>query len=175
MRALTLLGLGQIGSGVARACSGQGARWTVERALVRDPHKPRAVVLPPDRLTTSADEALAGTGPVVEVLGGELPAANLIAAALDRGEVDAEALARWSRRLAQRLDLFEGLLTGREYLFGEFGAADCAAYPFLRYAVELDEDDPWTFHRVLHERMPLAPHHAGLRGWLARMAERPQR
>ena len=85
MRALTLLGLGQIGSGVARACSGQGAPWTVERALVRDPHKPRAVVLPPDRLTTSADEALAGTGPVVEVLGGELPAANLIAAALDCG------------------------------------------------------------------------------------------
>lgn len=85
MEALTLLGLGQIGSGVARACIGQGTRWSVERALVRDPCKPRAVALPPQALTTSADEALAGTGPVVEVLGGELPAANLIAAALDRG------------------------------------------------------------------------------------------
>ncbi|MDP9375804.1 MAG: homoserine dehydrogenase, partial [Chloroflexota bacterium] len=55
------------------------------RALVRDPGKVRAVALPPGALTTSAEEALEGTGPVVEVLGGELPAANLIAAALEHG------------------------------------------------------------------------------------------
>ncbi len=33
------------------------------------------------------------------------------------------------------LDLFEALLSGRDYLMGdEFTAADCAAYPFLKYA-----------------------------------------
>ena len=56
---------------------------------------------------------------------------------------------------------------------GEFGAADCAAYPFLRYAVGIDQDDPWTFHRVINERMPLQPRHENLRAWIARMRERP--
>lgn len=85
MASLTLLGLGTVGAGVARACQRKGARWSIERALVRDPDKERAVALPEGVLTTSVDEALAGAGPVIEVLGGELPAANLIAAALDRG------------------------------------------------------------------------------------------
>ena len=91
MRELTLLGLGVVGGGVARACRAPGARWSVGRALVRDLDKPRAVDLPPGALTTSAEEALDGTGPVVEVLGGELPAANLIAAALERGRPVATA------------------------------------------------------------------------------------
>ena len=43
-------------------------------------------------------------------------------------------MARWTARLQRRLDLFEDLLAGRDHLFGEFGAADCAAWPFLRYA-----------------------------------------
>ncbi len=85
MSELTLLGLGTVGGGVARACAREGSPWAVGRALVRDRCKPRAVALPDGALTTSADEALDGTGPVVEVLGGELPAANLIAAALERG------------------------------------------------------------------------------------------
>ena len=55
--------------------------------------------------------------------------------------------------MQRRLDLFEGLLTGREHLFGEFGAADCGAWPFLRYAVAIEPDDDELFHRVLHERM----------------------
>ncbi len=98
---------------------------------------------------------------------------NLIADALDAGRTEGEDLDRWTARLQRRLDFFEGLLTGRDHLFGEFGAADCAAYPFLRYAVAIDQDDPWTFHEVIHERMPLQPHHENLRAWIARMAERP--
>jgi len=98
---------------------------------------------------------------------------NLIADALDAGRTEGEDLDRWTGRLQRRLDLFDGMLTGREYLFGEFGAADCAAWPFLRYAVGLDQDDPWTFHKVIHERMPLQDRHVNLRAWIARMAERP--
>jgi glutathione S-transferase len=76
--------------------------------------------------------------------------------------------------MRRRLDLFEGLLTGREHLFGAFGAADCAAWPFLRYAVAIEPDDDEPFHRILHERMPLEPRHRNLREWIARVDERPQ-
>lgn len=103
MNDLTLLGLGTVGSGVARACTLPGARWRVRRALVRDPSRARDVTLPPGVLTTDPDEALLGTGPVVEVLGGEQPAADLIARALARGRpvvtANKVALARHGPRL----------------------------------------------------------------------------
>jgi RNA polymerase-associated protein len=99
---------------------------------------------------------------------------NLIADALERGAGDGADVARWSARLQRRLDLFEGLLSGREHLFGEFGAADCAAWPFLRYAVAIEPDDDEVFHRVLHERMTLDDDHANLRAWIARVGERPR-
>jgi glutathione S-transferase len=99
---------------------------------------------------------------------------NLIAEALERGDGDGADVARWSARLQARLDLFDGLLHGREHLFGAFGAADCAAWPFLRYAVEIERDDDELFHRVLHERMTVDERHPHLRAWLARVAERPR-
>jgi glutathione S-transferase len=99
---------------------------------------------------------------------------NLIADALQDGDGIAADIERWSARLRRRLDIFEGLLTGREHLFGAFGAADCAAWPFLRYAVAIEPDDDELFHRVLHERMPLEPRHGRLRAWIERVAERPQ-
>ncbi len=99
---------------------------------------------------------------------------NLIADALERGAGDREEVVRWSARLQRRLDLFEGLLSGREHLFGQFGAADCAAWPFLRYAVEIEPDDDEVFHRVLHERMALDERHPNLSAWIARVRERPR-
>jgi glutathione S-transferase len=98
---------------------------------------------------------------------------NLIAEAIERGEGHGADVARWSARLQRRLDLFEGLLTGRDHLFGDFGAADCAAWPFLRYAEHIDPYDDEAFHRVLHERMTLGDGHANLRAWIARMGDRP--
>jgi glutathione S-transferase len=97
---------------------------------------------------------------------------NLIAAALERGDGESEDVARWSGRLQRRLDLFEGLLTGRDHLFGAFGAADCAAWPFLRYAGAIEPDDDELFHVVLHERMTLDDRHPRLRTWIERIAER---
>ena len=85
VRELTLLGLGIVGGGVAHACLAPGSPWTVGRALVRDVHLPRAVPVSPELLTADPDVALAGAGPVIEVLGGEQPAADLMAGALERG------------------------------------------------------------------------------------------
>jgi glutathione S-transferase len=95
---------------------------------------------------------------------------NLIA----EGAGSAADVERWSARMRRRLDVFEGLLTGREHLFGAFGAADCAAWPFLRYGVAIEPDDDEPFHHILHERMPLEPRHRNLRAWIARVDERPQ-
>jgi glutathione S-transferase len=98
---------------------------------------------------------------------------NLIADALERGDGAPADLARWTERVRRRLDWFEALLSDRDHLFGAFGAADCAAWPFLRYGASLDPDDPWLFHRALHERMRLDDRHARLRAWIERVAERP--
>jgi glutathione S-transferase len=72
------------------------------------------------------------------------------------------------------LELFEGLLAARDYLFGEYGLADIVAFPFLKYAVlgtEPDDDDP--FHRVLVDYQPLrddSPLHA----WVRRVDAHPR-
>jgi len=99
---------------------------------------------------------------------------NLIADALDAGEGETDASRRWSARLQARLDLFEGLLAGGDHLFGPFGAADCAAWPFLRYGVAIAPEDTETFHRVIHERMPVGPQHPRLLAWIDRVSARPQ-
>jgi glutathione S-transferase len=99
---------------------------------------------------------------------------NLIADAIARGAGEGGDVERWSARLQRRLELFEGLLSGREHLFGEFGAADCAAWPFLRYAVAIDPEDDELFHRILHARMTLDERHPNLRAWIARVGQRPR-
>lgn len=91
MNELTLLGLGTVGQGVARACTEYGAGWRITRALVRDPNRARVYGLPPGTLTSDADLAISGEGPVVEMLGGEQPAASLIARALRAGRPVATA------------------------------------------------------------------------------------
>ena len=91
MKRLTLLGLGTVGGGVARACAGPDARWAIDHALVRDAGRQRGLPLLAEQITIDRDLALSGDGPVVEVLGGEQPATDLIAAALERGRPVATA------------------------------------------------------------------------------------
>jgi glutathione S-transferase len=100
---------------------------------------------------------------------------NLITDAVERGDGDSADVARWTERMQRRLDLFEALLSDRDHLFGEFGAADCAAWPFLRYAAAIDPGDDELFHVVLNERLHLTERHGRLRAWIDRVAERPQR
>ncbi len=100
---------------------------------------------------------------------------NLITDALESGRTTGDDIERWGARMQSRLELFEGLLIGREYLFGAFGAADCAAWPFVRYAVTpVEPGDIEVFHQVLFERMTLDERHHGLRDWIARVGEHPQ-
>jgi glutathione S-transferase len=72
------------------------------------------------------------------------------------------------------VELFEALLAGRDYLFGEFGLADVVAFPFLKYAVfGTEPDDDELFHRVLVEHQPLrddSPLHA----WVRRVNAHPR-
>jgi glutathione S-transferase len=99
---------------------------------------------------------------------------NEIEAELKREAPDRARIEGLSGEMGERLDVFERLLEGREHLFGDFGAADCVAYPFLKYAAGRDPADDELFHVILDEHQPLDDSHSNLRGWIARMGERPR-
>lgn len=89
---------------------------------------------------------------------------------------DREAIATWGLEMARSLDRFEALLSGRDHLMGDaFSVADCAAWPFVRYAVWRVADDPWRFHHILMENLKARPdRHPRLIEWIERVAERPR-
>jgi glutathione S-transferase len=79
-----------------------------------------------------------------------------------------------SAQMRAAVGLFEALLGGRDYLFGEFGLADVVAFPFLKYAsLGLAPGDDDLFHRILVEHMPLRDD-SPLHGWVARVDARPR-
>jgi glutathione S-transferase len=70
--------------------------------------------------------------------------------------------------------MFDGLLAGRDFLFGDApGAADLCAYPFLKYAMSSDPDDDDLFHGVLIEHLAPGAALPNLPGWIDRMASLP--
>ena len=81
---------------------------------------------------------------------------------------------RLGRAMTASLDLFEGMLSGRDYLMGEFSAADCAAFPFVKFALFHPPGDPYLFHQILVEWMPLGARHQRLKRWLERVDEHPR-
>jgi glutathione S-transferase len=100
---------------------------------------------------------------------------NSIEAELGRDEPDHEAIASRSRTMSERLDQFEQLLEGRDHLFGdELSAADCAAFPFLKYARSRDPADDELFHRILDDHQQLGDDHPRLADWIRRIDERPR-
>jgi maleylacetoacetate isomerase len=100
---------------------------------------------------------------------------NLIAAEEEKPRPDAARIAAWSASMRASLDLFESLLDGRDYLYGDFGAADVIAFPFLKYAVlGVPEGDGERFHAILVEHQPLGEGYPGLRAWVARVDARPR-
>jgi glutathione S-transferase len=72
-----------------------------------------------------------------------------------------------------RLDLFERLLDGRDHLFGDFSAADCAAFPFLKYGLGREPGDDELFHRVLEHFGRLDGDHPSL-AWIRRVDAQPR-
>lgn len=99
---------------------------------------------------------------------------NLIAAELETPQPDVVRIAGLSERMRAALPRFEALLMGRDYLYGEFGAADVMAFPFLKYAVlGLPAGDDELFHRILVEHQPLAPD-SPLHAWVQRVDAHPR-
>jgi glutathione S-transferase len=88
-------------------------------------------------------------------------------------EHDFAKIERLTERMRGWLDLLEQMLDGRDYLFGEFGAADCAAYPFLKYAAGRDPADDEMFHQILDERQSVEGR-PRLAAWIERVSRRPQ-
>lgn len=71
------------------------------------------------------------------------------------------------------LDVFEALLSERDYLFDEFGVADVIAFPFLKYAVDENADDDEPFHQILRDWLPIEGH-PRVEAWIRRVDERPR-
>jgi len=100
---------------------------------------------------------------------------NAIEAELGKDDPDQLAIAAWQAEMRGFLPIFEDMLAGRDYLMGEeMSAADCVAWPFLRYAlIPPDQDDTYLFHAILVANMPLGSDHERLEAWIRRVAERP--
>ena len=99
---------------------------------------------------------------------------NQLEAELNQPEPDPETVERLGAEITAALDRFEALLHGYEYLFGDFGVADCIAFPFLKYAVLHDPEDTEPFHRILVEHQRLDGGHPHLEAWIHRVNERPR-
>jgi glutathione S-transferase len=102
-------------------------------------------------------------------------APNAIEAEIGREQPDLARIEELSAQMATALGHFEEMLTSNSYLYGdEFSAADCAAYPFLKYALWRDPADDELFHRVLDGYQQLGNDHPRLTAWIERIDERPR-
>jgi glutathione S-transferase len=103
-------------------------------------------------------------------------APNTIEEELEREASDEQLVRAHSASMRASLDRFENLLDGRDHLFGvDFSAADCAAFPFLKYCAGLrDPADDELFHRILEEHLALNGAHPRLAAWIERVNERPR-
>ena len=89
-------------------------------------------------------------------------------------ETDPDQIAELAGRMNDWLDFFESMLDGRDYLFGdEFSAADCIAYPFLKYAAGRDPADDELFHEIL-DKYQSVEGRPRLAAWIERVSKRPQ-
>ncbi len=99
---------------------------------------------------------------------------NEIEAERGMPEPDDARLEELGRELTGSLDLFAQLLIGRDYLFGDFSAADCTAFPFLKYALIYDDTDTEEFHLILREFLALEERHTRVEAWIRRVEEHPR-
>jgi glutathione S-transferase len=99
---------------------------------------------------------------------------NAIEAELGRAQPDELVLKAYELEMRLSLDLFERLLAGRDFLLGPFSAADCAAFPFLKYALLYDDADEDLFHRILRDHLQLGADHVRLAEWIRRVDALPR-
>ena len=99
---------------------------------------------------------------------------NEIERILGLPETDPAQIAALAGLMDEWLDFFESMLQGRDYLFGDdFSAADCIAYPFVKYAAGRDPADEELFHRILDEHQTVEGR-PDLAAWIERIRRRPQ-
>jgi glutathione S-transferase len=102
-------------------------------------------------------------------------APNAIEAELRGEQPDEVLIERLGAEMTARLDVFEGLLAGGDYLVaGQLTAADFAAYPFLNYALARDPADTEIFHVILDDYQPLGNSHPRLGAWIERIGALPR-
>lgn len=99
---------------------------------------------------------------------------NAIEAELSRPEPDHVRIAALEHELRSTLDVFEALLDGRTYLLSDaLSAADCTAFPFLKYGLWIQPEDDERFHRILASNLALDGGYPRVEDWVRRMAEHP--
>jgi glutathione S-transferase len=97
---------------------------------------------------------------------------NTIEDELEKEKPNQAVVAEQSARMRASLDRFEAMLEGRDHLFGDdFSAADCAAFPFLKYGTLRDPADDELFHRILDEHLDPGER---VSAWIERVNERPR-
>jgi glutathione S-transferase len=102
-------------------------------------------------------------------------APNAIAEAIEGGAPDQFTIDAHATDMSVALEAFEALLEGRSYLFGDdLSAADCIAFPFLKYAAVRDPADDELFHRVLEDYQQLDGTHPNLAAWIDRVDKHPR-
>jgi glutathione S-transferase len=101
---------------------------------------------------------------------------NEIESEMGKASPDRARIERLGKAMTGALDLFERMLDRREHLMGDdFSAADCCAFPFLKYALlRPPQDDTYLFHRILVEWQPLGGGHPRLADWIRRVDQRPR-
>jgi glutathione S-transferase len=99
---------------------------------------------------------------------------NEIEAERRETEPDEARVDELGQELSGSRELFERMLAGRDYLFGKFTAADCAAFPFLKYGLIFDEDDTEEFHLILREYLALDNRYPRLEAWIRRVDAYPR-
>ena len=102
-------------------------------------------------------------------------APNAIEEELEGDSPDERRIEELAERMRSSLDRFEELLDGRDHILGDdFSAADCAAFPFLKYGLLRDPADDELFHRILEGNLRLDSGHPRLADWIDRVDERPR-
>jgi glutathione S-transferase len=71
-------------------------------------------------------------------------------------------------------ELLDALLDGHEFLFGAFSAADCAAFPFVKFALILDDDDKHPVHLLLRDEQQFGDAHPNVAAWIRRVDGLPR-
>ena len=92
----------------------------------------------------------------------------------ERPAPDKARLAELGTRITASLPLFEGLLTGRDFLFAELSLADVTAFPFLKYAVIWEEGDEHRFHEILRDHLRLDGRYVRVEAWIRRCDALPR-